>query len=97
MLTLLVHNFDSQIADKVCYQMNGEVLPIHDSFSAHPNKIYDIKSIYSKEIYNIYKDRKKILRNYCNDIGVKEREVENFINKNDNKEEIKEFNLTCLI
>lgn len=68
-VTLLIHNLDSQIADKICLDVDG-VLPIHDAFLAHPNNISAIKDVYCSMLDSIYNSRNSILSNYFSSIGI---------------------------
>lgn len=82
--TLLLHHLDSRIADTICAEMDW-VLPNHDAFTVHPNDASKVREIYTRELYKIYKSRRKILFNYFTSIGIKDMypdvgdyEVENF-------------------
>lgn len=67
-VTLLVHNLDSQIANKIC-KIDG-VLSIHDAFISHPNKTSEIKDGYCNMIDKIYANRERILADYFSSIGI---------------------------
>jgi hypothetical protein len=68
-ITLLIHNLDSQIADYICQHMDW-VLPNHDAFIVHPNDVEQCSSIYTKKLYKLYRNRKKILSDYFQSIGI---------------------------
>jgi hypothetical protein len=68
-VTLLIHNLDSQIANKICLDVDS-VLPIHDAFLAHPNDISSIKDVYCDMLNSIYNSRNSILSNYFGSIGI---------------------------
>ena len=63
------HNLDSQIANKVCENIDF-VLPNHDSFTIHPNDGYDVRKLYTNALYSIYTKRRKILKDYFDSIGI---------------------------
>lgn len=88
-VTCLVHNLDSQVADFICNNVNW-VLPNHDSFTIHPNDAMEVRQIYTNKMLEIYKNRKKILKDYFNSIGI-EKEY-----KDKNEEEITSFLPWCL-
>lgn len=82
--TLLLHHLDSRIADTICAEMDW-VLPNHDAFTVHPNDTSKVRKIYTRELYKVYKERRKILFHYFSSIGIKdmypdvgEYEVESF-------------------
>lgn len=68
-VTLLIHNLDSQIANRICVEVDG-VLPIHDAFLAHPNEISKVKEMYCQVINKIYANRDRILSDYFSSIGI---------------------------
>lgn len=68
-VTLLIHNLDSQIANTICEEVQW-VLPNHDAFIIHPNDASLVRSIYIEKMKNIHTNRKSILRNYFNSIGI---------------------------
>lgn len=67
--TLLLHNLDSQIANHICEQMDW-VIPNHDAFTVHPNDAYICRNLYREKLYDIYKHRKTILKDYFKSIGI---------------------------
>lgn len=69
--TLLLHHLDSRIADTICNEMDW-VLPNHDAFTVHPNDASKVRQIYTRELYKVYKERRKILFNYFTSIGIKD-------------------------
>jgi hypothetical protein len=69
--TLLLHHLDSRIADTICAEMDW-VLPNHDAFTVHPNDASKVREIYTRELYKVYKERRKILFNYFSSIGIKD-------------------------
>ena len=69
--TLLLHHLDSRIADTICAEMDW-VLPNHDAFTVHPNDASKVREIYTRELYKVYKERRKILFNYFTSIGIKD-------------------------
>ena len=68
--TLLIHNLDSQVMEKVVSEINYFVLPIHDAFITHPNNNLDIKNKYKDAIKAII--NRDILLDYCKQIGITE-------------------------
>ncbi len=72
-MTLLIHNLDSQVADTVSGKLAekyGWVIPIHDAFLISPAAAMDCRMWYAEELAKIYRDRKQILRDYFNSIGI---------------------------
>lgn len=66
--TLLVHNLDSQIMNYIGANMNW-VLCNHDAAIVHPNDAHRVRILYTSKLYEIYKNRKTILRNFMDSIG----------------------------
>lgn len=87
--TLLVHNLDSQIANHVCTRMDW-VIPNHDAFTIHPNDAWLVRKAYLEKLTEIYYNRKEILRNYFDSIGI----AKDYPEKN--QEVITEFSGYCL-
>ena len=87
--TLLVHNLDSQIANHVCTRM-GWVIPNHDAFTVHPNDAWLVRKAYLEKLTEIYYNRKEILRNYFDSIGI----TKDYPEKN--QEVVQEFSGYCL-
>lgn len=72
-MTLLVHNLDSQVADKVIGKVMAKYgwgIDIHDAFIVHPNAAKDVRAWYAECIEDIYANRKQILSDYFNSIGI---------------------------
>lgn len=96
--TLLLHCSDSQIMNKVCIDLDGNFMPIHDSMTCHPNLVHKIKQSYRNHIYDVYKNREKIIREYYTSIGIEEELINQFVDKYNIKgEDIKTFNLSGLL
>ena len=88
-MTLLLHHLDSRVADYICQEMDW-VLPNHDAFTLHPNDVSKCRKLYTDKLYEIYKDRHNILREYFDSIGI----IDNY---NDVcKEEVEGFSPYCL-
>ena len=88
-MTLLLHHLDSRVADYICQELDW-VLPNHDAFTLHPNDVSKCRKLYTDKLYEIYKDRHSILREYFDSIGI----IDNY---NDVcKEEVKGFSPYCL-
>lgn len=68
-VTLLVHNLDSQVANTIANEVNW-ILPNHDSFTIHPNDAYKVREIYLRCIKTIHQNRKRILREFFDSIGI---------------------------
>lgn len=68
MPTLLVHNLDSQVADSICKIFN--CFPVHDCFIVHPNDAHKVRKAYKNCMSYIYRNRKKILKQFFNSIGI---------------------------
>ena len=102
-VTLLLHNLDSQIADKIC-QLVDWVLPNHDAFTIHPNASREVRRIYTECMYNIWSCRREILKTFFKSIGIdKEYEEMSYpeghlLNSVDEKgyHKLKEFSPYCL-
>lgn len=88
-MTLLLHHLDSRIADYICQELNW-VLPNHDAFTLHPNDVSKCRKLYTDKLYEIYKDRHSILREYFDSIGIKDEY------KDVNNTEVKSFSPYCL-
>lgn len=72
-VTLLIHNLDSQVANTVigkCMDKYGWGLDIHDAFIVHPNSARDVRTWYAEEMDTIYANRKQILTDYFQSIGI---------------------------
>lgn len=72
-VTLLIHNLDSQVANHVAQlamEKYGWCIDIHDAFIVHPNMAKDIRKWYSQALTNISANRKTILANYFQSIGI---------------------------
>lgn len=72
-VTALIHNLDAQVANTVTdkvFEKYGWVIPIHDAFVIPPQAANDCKNWYAEELTKIYQDRKAILTNYFNSIGI---------------------------
>lgn len=88
-MTLLLHHLDSRVADYICKEMDW-VLPNHDAFTLHPNDVTKCRELYTMKLYEIYKNRHSILREYFDSIGIKD----NYEDVNDM--EVKGFSPYCL-
>ena len=72
-VTLLIHNLDSQVANKVIGKVMdkyGWGIDIHDAFIVHPNAARDVRKWYSQELTHIYNNRTRILANYFQSINI---------------------------
>jgi hypothetical protein len=72
-MTLLVHNLDSQVADKVIGKVMdkyGWGIPIHDAFIVSPAAAADVRRWYAEELETIYANRKEILEQFFRSIGI---------------------------
>lgn len=71
--TLLIHNLDSQVADEVSgklYVKYGWVLDVHDAFLISPVAAADCRKWYAEAMTNLFINRKEILTNFFNSIGI---------------------------
>ena len=68
-VTLLIHCLDSQVANYLCSKLDW-VIPNHDAFLIHPNEEGRLRQLYAEKMYDIYKHRKAILREYFKSIGI---------------------------
>ena len=87
--TLLLHNLDSQIANYICEHMTW-VLPNHDAFTVHPNDADWVRKLYVEKITQVYKNRKTILKDYLDSIGIDK------TYEDKDEEEVEEFSGYCL-
>lgn len=72
-VTLLIHNLDSQVADKVIaktIEKYGWGMDLHDAFIVNPEAAEDVRTWYAAEINLIHENRKEILANYFQSIGI---------------------------
>jgi hypothetical protein len=93
--TCLCHNLDSQIANKICLEIDG-VLPNHDSFTLSANKVNKVRELYTKEMYSIWTNRKEILSNYFKSIGITESFKEQSSGNIIHTKGVKSFSKYCL-
>lgn len=89
--TLLCHNVDSQIADHVCKHLDW-VIPIHDDFITDPNNISKVRELYVDKLRDLYVNRKQIMKDYCESIGI----TEEFQEINDKAVDPMSFSGHCL-
>lgn len=71
--TLLIHNLDSQVADRVAGTIYNEyewVLDIHDAFIVSPEAAGRTRQLYAECMQELHRDRKSILTNYFQSIGI---------------------------
>lgn len=72
-VTLLIHNLDSQVANRVIGKVMdkyGWGIDIHDAFLVSPMAAADVRRWYAEELNAIYADREAILANYFASIGI---------------------------
>jgi hypothetical protein len=72
-ITLLIHNLDSQVADAVGEKLMAKYgwgLTIHDALICSPAAALDVRMWAAMEYEEIHKNRKTILKNYFNSIGI---------------------------
>ena len=72
-VTLLIHHLDSRVANRVTQSVierDGWCLDIHDAFLVHPRSAHYCRSRYAQEMQYIYDNRKQILSDYLNSIGI---------------------------
>lgn len=68
-VTLLIHNLDSQIADKLCGKLSW-VIDIHDAFIISPCEVAMCKQEFGVQLKEIYDRRNEILANYFTSINI---------------------------
>lgn len=68
-ITLLVHNLDSQIADKISTNISW-IIPIHDAFITHPNDGSKVESVYCTYLNKLFNERDVVLSEYFSSIGI---------------------------
>ena len=72
-VTLLIHNLDSQVANRVIAKVMHKYnwgIDIHDAFIIHPNAARDTRRWYASELTSIYHNRHTILSDYFQSIGI---------------------------
>lgn len=72
-ITLLIHNLDSNVANKVSlkiYNLFKWIISIHDAFIIHPSAATATRREYARLLEEIHTNRKEILANYTQSIGV---------------------------
>lgn len=72
-VTLLIHNLDSQVADRVIgkvMEKYGWGIDIHDAFLVSPEAANDVRTWYAEALTEIYNNRETILSNYFASIGI---------------------------
>lgn len=73
MVTLLIHNLDSQVADEVMEKVAdkyGWGIPIHDAFLISPAAAADVRKWYTEALDAIHTNREAILKNFFTSIGI---------------------------
>lgn len=68
-VTLLIHNLDSQIADKICQELDW-VIDIHDAFIVCPTKVQATKAHFGRLLEDIFNRKDEILAKYFESIGI---------------------------
>jgi hypothetical protein len=68
-VTCLCHNLDSQIANIICEKLDW-CLSNHDDWTIHPNSINKLRHIYTTWMFDLYKRRKQVLKDYFTSIGI---------------------------
>lgn len=71
--TLLAHNIDSQVMDKLVGSVistHGWALDIHDAVIISPEAAADVRQWYGEYMKTIYENRKDILNNFFASIGI---------------------------
>ena len=72
-VTLLIHNLDSQVADRISAKIMdkyGWGMDIHDAFLINPEAADDVRMWYAQELEGIHARRQTILTNYLTSIGI---------------------------
>ena len=69
MVTLLVHNRDSWVADEICQELDW-VLPIYDAFIVMPWEAKKTRVVYATKIDAIYESREETLETYFKSINL---------------------------
>lgn len=68
-VTLLVHNLDSQVADKVADTIDWGI-DIHDAFIVSPVEASKVRREYANQLDKLYANRHQILKDYFESIGI---------------------------
>jgi hypothetical protein len=75
-VTCLIHNLDSQVMNNVIGKTVDKydfAIDIHDAVVTTPSAAVDVKTWFAEEIDSIYENRKSILANFFNSIGITSR------------------------
>ena len=73
MVTLLVHNVDSQIMDAISDKVMakyGWAVPIHDAILCSPAAATDVRIWYNEELAKLHANRKQILQGFFKSVGI---------------------------
>ena len=73
MVTLLIHNLDSQIMDKVCSKVMAKYgwgISLHDAIICSPAAAKDVRIWYGIELKSVHENRKSILEDFFKSIGI---------------------------
>lgn len=73
MMTLLVHNIDSQIMDKLVESLMdkyGWGISIHDAVVCSPAAASDVRTWYNEELLNLHTNREHILKGFFRSVGI---------------------------
>jgi len=90
-VTLLIHHLDSRVADRICNTIDW-ILPNHDSFTIHPNSAFHTRKVYIRSLYEIYENRKDILRQYFDSIGI----TRDYPEEKNHELSYEDFSIYCL-
>lgn len=72
-VTLLVHNIDSQIMDKLVGKVMdkyGWAVPIHDAIICSPAAAADVRTWYGESLQDLHANRKEVLTKFFKSIGI---------------------------
>jgi hypothetical protein len=91
--TLLIHNLDSQVADKVCEKVadvGGFIIDIHDAFIINPEDGSMVREYYSDLMEQVRANRGTILEEYFESVGITAAAKEQWINMMEQVEQLPE-------
>lgn len=94
-VTLLIHNLDSQVADKVASTIDWGI-DIHDAFIVSPVDALSVRREYANNLEAIYADRSTILKDYFDSIGVDSSSTSSWLDMKSHIDPIGEFKVNAM-
>lgn len=94
-VTLLIHNLDSQVADKVASTIDWGI-DIHDAFIVSPVDALSVRREYANNLEAIYANRSTILKDYFDSIGVDSSSTSSWLDMKSHIDPIGEFKVNAM-